>query len=138
MRMSDWNQKVIEEFRANDGKVAQFGDVPILLLHTTGARTGEERVTPLAARIDGEDLIVYGSYAGATRHPAWFHNLVAHPRVTVEIGTETREVVARVAEGAEHDRLWARQKEEIPTFAEYEQKAEGRTIPVIVLQPAKP
>jgi deazaflavin-dependent oxidoreductase (nitroreductase family) len=134
--MSDWNQQVIEEFRANGGKVAQFGDADMVLLHHTGAKTGTERVTPLVSRVDGDDIIIYASKAGAPTHPDWFHNLVANPRAAVELGTETIAVTARVAEGDERERLWSRQKEEMPGFAEYEKTAGDRQIPVVVLERA--
>jgi len=133
---NDWNRQVIEEFRANGGKVAQFGDADMVVLHHIGAKTGTERETPLVARVDGENLLIFASYAGRPEHPAWYRNLLANPRVRIEIGTETREVVARVAEGEERERLWSRQKAEVPQFAEYEKTTEGREIPVIVLEPA--
>ncbi|MCU1378833.1 MAG: nitroreductase family deazaflavin-dependent oxidoreductase [Acidimicrobiales bacterium] len=134
--MSDWNQQVIDEFRANAGKVAQFGDADMVIVHHTGAKSGVARQTPLVARVDGDDVIIFASKAGAPTHPDWFHNLVANPSVRLEIGTETRDVVARVAEGDERDRLWERQKQEMPGFAEYEKTAGARQIPVVVLEPA--
>ena len=88
--MSDWNTKIIEEFRANGGKVEAFGDAPLLILHTTGAKSGKERESPLLYREQGDDLVDLRSFAGAPVHPAWFHNLVAHPEATVELGTGTR------------------------------------------------
>ena len=94
----DWNQKIIEEFRANGGKVESFGNAPLLILHTTGAKTGQERESPVLYREQGDDLVVFASFAGAPVNPAWYHNLVAHPDATVELGTETRRVRARVAE----------------------------------------
>jgi deazaflavin-dependent oxidoreductase (nitroreductase family) len=134
--MSDWNQQVIDEFRANAGKVAQFGDADMVIVHHTGAKSGVARQTPLVARVDGDDVVIFASKAGAPTHPDWFHNLVANPSARLEIGTETREVVARVAEGDERDRLWERQKQEMPGFAEYEKTAGARQIPVVVLEPA--
>ena len=132
----DWNKQVIEEFRANGGKVAQFGDADMVVLHHTGAKSGQPRETPLVARVDGDDVLIFASKAGAPTHPDWYHNLVAHPDVEIEIGTQRRKVRARVAEGDEHERLWARQKQEMPGFAEYEQKVAGaRRIPVVVLEP---
>jgi deazaflavin-dependent oxidoreductase (nitroreductase family) len=133
--MSDWNQQVIDEFRANAGKVAQFGDADMVIIHHTGAKSGVARQTPLVARVDGDDVVIFASKAGAPTHPDWFHNLVANPAVRLEIGTETRDVVARVAEGDERDRLWERQKQEMPGFAEYEKTAGARQIPVVVLEP---
>ena len=84
---SDWNTKVIEEFRANDGKVESFGNAPLLILHTIGAKSGEERESPVLYREQGDDLVVFASFAGAPVNPAWFHNLVANPEATVELGT---------------------------------------------------
>lgn len=133
--MSDWNQQVMAEFRANGGKVAQFGDADMVILHHTGAKSGQERQTPLVSRVDGDRVLIFASKAGAPDNPDWYHNLLANPRARIEIGTETRDVVARVAEGEERDRLWARQKQEMPGFAEYE-AATTRQIPVVVLEPA--
>lgn len=134
--MSDWNASIIEEFRANDGKVGgPFQGATMLLLHTTGARTGAERVHPVLYQAKGEDVVVFASYAGAPTHPAWYHNLVAHPEVQVEIGGDTVAMVARVAEGAERDQLWERQKALVPSFAGYEEKT-TRQIPVVVLERA--
>jgi deazaflavin-dependent oxidoreductase (nitroreductase family) len=131
--VSDWNAKIIDEFRANEGKVGgMFEGSPMLILHTIGARTGNERVTPLVYQADGERVVIFASKGGAPENPAWFHNLVAHPDVTVEIGTETVPVRARVAEGDERERLWARQKELMPGFGDYEAKT-TRQIPVVVL-----
>ena len=96
----DWNSKIIAEFRANGGKVGgQFEGAPLLLLHTTGAQSGQERVSPVMYRADGDNLVVFASKAGADTNPAWYHNLRAHPQTTVEVGTQTRSVQARVAEG---------------------------------------
>lgn len=132
--MSDWNASIIEEFRANGGKVGgPFEGAGLLLLHTWGAKTGEERVSPLMYQERGDDLVVFGSYAGAPAHPAWYHNLRANPEVSVEVGTETLPMRARVAEGAERDELWERQKQLAPGFADYERKT-TRQIPVVVLE----
>jgi len=131
---SDWNTKVIEEFRANDGKVESFGNAPLLILHTIGAKTGEKRESPVLYREQGDDLVVFASFAGAPVNPAWFHNLVANPEATVELGTETRTVRARVAEGEERDRLWEWNKQDYPGFGDYESKTD-RVIPVVVLEP---
>ena len=134
--MSDWNQKIIEEFRANGGKVGgQFEGAPLLLLHTTGAKTGTERVSPVMYQQDGDRLVVFASKAGAPTNPDWYHNVRANPDVTVEVGTETVAARARVAEGEERERLWSRQKAEWPGFADYEKKT-SRTIPVVILEPA--
>jgi deazaflavin-dependent oxidoreductase (nitroreductase family) len=131
--MNDFNQQIIDEFRANGGKVGgMFQGAPLLLLHTTGAKTGKDRVAPLAYRREGDDLVVFGSKAGAPDHPDWFRNLVANPRVRVEVGTEQFDATARITEGEERERIWEAQKRDVPNFAEYEQKTE-RQIPVIVL-----
>jgi deazaflavin-dependent oxidoreductase (nitroreductase family) len=132
--VSDWNAAIIDEFRANGGKVGgQFEGAAMLLLHTTGARTGKERVNPLVYTTDGDDLVVVASKGGAPTNPDWYHNLLANPDVTVEVGTDTMPVRARVAEGAERERLWSHQVEVMPGFAEYQAKT-CRTIPVVVLE----
>ena len=134
--MTDFNQQISEEFRASGGRLGGgFAGAPMLLLHTTGAKSGKDRVNPLAYQQDGDRLVVFASKAGAPTNPDWFHNLKANPAVTAEVGTETISVTARVAEGEEHDRLWARQEEIMPGFADYEHKA-GRVIPVVVLERA--
>ncbi len=132
---NDWNQQIIDEFRANGGKVGgQFEGAPLLVLHSTGARTGQERVHPMMYQdLDGA-WAVFASKAGADTNPAWFHNLVAHPDATVEIGTETVAVTARVADDDERAPIWERQKAEYPGFADYE-AATDRTIPVVILTP---
>lgn len=133
--MSDFNQQVIEEFRANDGKVGgYFAGAPLLLLHHRGAKTGKTRVNPVMYREVDSGYAVFASKAGADEDPAWFHNLRAHPDIEVEVGTSTVPVRARVAEGDERDRIWSAQKRDWPTFAEYERKTE-RTIPVVILEP---
>jgi deazaflavin-dependent oxidoreductase (nitroreductase family) len=134
--MNDMNQLIIEEFRANGGKVGHFGDADMVIVHHVGAKTGKERETPLVSRVDGDKVIVFGSKGGGPAHPDWYHNLVANPKVRIEIGTETRDVIARVAEGEERARIWSRQMAEMPGFAEYEGKAAPREIPVVVLEPA--
>jgi deazaflavin-dependent oxidoreductase (nitroreductase family) len=133
----DFNQQVIEEFRANGGKVGgPFENMPILLLHTVDAKSGVERVNPVAYRkADGGNFAVFASKAGAPTNPDWYHNLLANPEVTVEVGADTRQLRARVAGGDERDELWRAQKTEVPGFAEYEQKT-SRQIPVVVLEPA--
>ena len=134
---NDWNTAIIEEFRSNEGRVGgRFEGSTLLLLHHQGARSGEWRVNPLAYQtLDGGRVAVFGSKGGAPTNPDWVHNLKANPRARIEIGTEARDVIARVAEGEEHDRIWARQKELMPGFADYEQRT-SRTIPVVILEPA--
>jgi deazaflavin-dependent oxidoreductase (nitroreductase family) len=132
----DWNRKIIDEFRSNAGKVgAPFENVPLLLLHNTGAKSGAERINPLAYRRDGDNYVVFASKGGAPDNPDWFHNLKANPKASIEVGTEAPDGVARVAEGDERERIWELQKSEFPGFAEYEQKAANRTIPVVILEP---
>jgi deazaflavin-dependent oxidoreductase (nitroreductase family) len=133
--INDLNQQIIDEFRANGGHVGgMFHRSRLLLLHTTGARTGRSRVNPLAYRRDGDRLVVFGSKGGAPTHPDWYHNLQANPRATVEVGNEQFDVAARVATDAERDRIWPQQKEEVPAFADYETKTD-RAIPVVILEP---
>jgi deazaflavin-dependent oxidoreductase (nitroreductase family) len=131
---NDWNQKTIEEFRSAGGKVGgQFAGAPILLLTSTGARTGQARTTPMMYLADGGRFVVFASKAGAPTSPDWYHNLVAHPRASVEVGTETFEVDAEVASREERDRLYAIQSERYPGFAEYQEKT-TRVIPVVILK----
>lgn len=136
--MSDWNTTIIEEFRANGGKVGgQFEGAPLLLLHTTGARSGVERVNPMMfLDLDGHRY-VFASKAGADTDPDWFRNLRRHPRVTVEAGTETYEADAVALEGADRDRVYAEQARRYPGFAEYQAKT-TRVIPVVELRPVSP
>ena len=128
-----WNRQIIEEFHANEGKVGgQFEGAPLLLLITTGAKSGKQRINPLAYHTDGERLVVIATKNGAPTHPDWYHNLVAHPDVSVEVGTESFEARATVVEGAERDELYAKRVAVMPIFAEY-QAMTTRTIPVVVL-----
>jgi deazaflavin-dependent oxidoreductase (nitroreductase family) len=133
--MNDWNKQVIDEFRANGGKVGgQFEGAPLLLLHTTGAKSGQARINPVMYLADGDNYVVFASKGGAPTSPDWYHNLVANPRASIEVGDMTIKVVARVAEGEEREPLFSRQKELYPGFAEYEAKT-TRQIPVVVLEP---
>lgn len=133
--MTDFNSKIIEEFRARGGKVGgQFEGAPILLLHTVGAKSGQPRVNPVMYHPVAGGYAVFASKAGAPSNPDWYHNLLAHPRVKAEIGDETIELRARVADGEERERIWAAQKAAYPGFAEYEQKT-TRRIPVVILEP---
>lgn len=131
--LQDWNRRIIEEFRANEGRVGgQFEGAPVLLLHTTGARTGLERVNPMMyLDLDGHRY-VFASKAGADTDPDWFRNLVANPAVTVEVGTETYAATASPVLGAERDRVYDEQARRYPGFAEYQQKT-TRVIPVVEL-----
>ena len=131
----DWNSQIIAEFRANEGKVGgPFEGGTLLLLHTVGAKSGKPRVNPVAYRDLGDGLAVFASKGGAPTNPDWYYNLVANPQVSAEIGTQTLPFVARVAEGAERDRIWTAQKSANPGFADYESKT-TRQIPVIILEP---
>jgi deazaflavin-dependent oxidoreductase (nitroreductase family) len=130
---SDWNRGVIEEFRANGGRVAAFARQPLLLVHHRGAKTGTERVNPLARMELENGWAVFGSKGGAPTNPDWVANLRANPDATVEVGTETHRVRARVAQGEERERIWEEQKRRNPAFAEYERKT-TREIPVVVLE----
>jgi len=133
----DWNTQIIEEFRANGGRVGgNFEGAPMLILHTTGAKSGEERVHPLMYLQQNGTCAIFASKGGAPSNPNWYYNLLAHPRATIEIGTETKAVKARVAQGEERDALWSTQKERYPGFAEYERKT-NREIPVVILEPAE-
>jgi deazaflavin-dependent oxidoreductase (nitroreductase family) len=132
---TDYNQQVIEEFRANGGKVGgPFDGFPLVLLHHTGAKSGTERVNPLVYQRLGDDTVaIFASKGGAPTNPDWYYNLVANPNTSIEIGTERYDVTARVATGDERRRIWEAQKEAFPNFAEYEVTAGGREIPVVVL-----
>jgi len=131
---NDWNKQVIDEFRANSGKMSgQFEGTPMLLLHTTGAKSGQTRVNPLVYQaLDDGRYAIFASKAGAPTNPDWYHNLKANPKVRVELGSETVDATASFAGGDERDRIWNLQKERAPGFAEYEEKT-TRTIPVVIL-----
>lgn len=135
--MSDWNSQIIDEFRANEGRVGgPFEGAPMVLVHHTGRKSGTERVTPLVylpGDADGE-IYVFASKAGAPTHPDWYRNLIAAGRTTVEVGTETYEVTVTEVTGEERDRIYAAQVERNPGFAEYAEKTAGiRVIPVLRL-----
>jgi deazaflavin-dependent oxidoreductase (nitroreductase family) len=134
---NDWNSKIIAEFRANDGKVGgPFEGAPVLLLHTTGAKSGQERVHPMMYQRVGDNYAVFASKAGAPTNPDWYHNLVAHPSVQAEIGTQTLLFTARVAGDDEREPIFSAQKSAYPGFAEYEQKT-TRQIPVVILEASR-
>ncbi|MCU1359305.1 MAG: nitroreductase family deazaflavin-dependent oxidoreductase [Ilumatobacteraceae bacterium] len=133
--MNDFNATVIDEFRANGGNVSGvFEGMPMVLLTHTGAKSGVQRTTPLVHSMDGDKVVVAASMGGAPTNPAWYHNMVAHPEVTVEHGTAKYQAIAREATGAERDRLYAQQAKEMPQFAEYQSNTD-RVIPVFVLEP---
>jgi deazaflavin-dependent oxidoreductase (nitroreductase family) len=135
--MSDWNAKIIEEFRAKRGRgVGSFGD-RLLLLTTRGARTGREHTTPLAFHNDGDRLVIIASMGGAPKHPAWYHNIVASREAEVEVGDDRFVVRATpIPDGPERDRLYEQQAQIMPGFREYELKT-TRKIPVVVLERAQ-
>ena len=138
---NDWNRQLIEEFHTNAGKVGgMFEGKPLLLLTTTGAKSGKRHTTPLAYLPDSDRLVVIASKGGSPKNPDWYHNLVAHPEVTVEVGNgsgiETFEATATVITGEERDQLYAKQAEVFPGFAEYQAKT-SRQIPVIALERRK-
>jgi deazaflavin-dependent oxidoreductase (nitroreductase family) len=129
----DFNAQIIEEFRANEGRVGgMFEGTPLLLLHHTGAKSGKSRINPLAYLSDGDRYVVFASKGGAPTNPDWYHNLRAQPNATIEVGQETIPVAASEATGEERERLYESQVERAPQFAEYAQKTE-RMIPVIIL-----
>jgi deazaflavin-dependent oxidoreductase (nitroreductase family) len=131
--MDDFNAAIIKEFRDNDGVVGgYFAGATLLLLTTAGAKTGTERVNPLVYFGEGDTLYVFASAGGAPRHPSWYHNVVAHPDVTVEVGTETIAARATPVAGAERDRIYAAQVERSPQFGEYARNT-TRTIPVVAI-----
>ena len=132
--LDDWNRSIIEEFHANGGKVGgQFAGGTLLLLTTTGAKSGKQRINPLAYTTDGDRLVIIASKGGAPTNPDWYYNLLAHPQVSVEVGTETFEATATLVTGEERDRLYANQATLMPGFAEYQKKT-TRKIPVFVLE----
>ncbi|MFJ4685107.1 nitroreductase/quinone reductase family protein [Streptomyces sp. NPDC088789] len=150
-----WNERIIAEFRANAGYVPwsseeEFAEgrpvppripgfdargMPLVLVHNIGARSGRERINPLFFQPVDNGWAVFGTHGGSPRDPAWYRNLMANPRVTVEVGTETVPAVARLARGEERERIWARQVALVPKFAEFE-AASGRQVPVVVLERA--
>ena len=131
--MADMNQKIIEEFRANDGKVGGFfADNTLLLLHTIGAKSGKERINPLATFEDGDRLVVVASKGGAPSDPDWYFNVLANPVVNVEYGTESFQARADTTTEPERTRLYEKMENELASFKEYKEKA-GRVIPVVTL-----
>lgn len=133
-QLNDFNQRIIDEFRANQGNVGdQFANMPLLLLTTTGAKTGRKLTKPLCYTKDGNRIVLIASYAGAPKNPAWFSNLVANPEVTVELGPERFQARAKVISGPERQRLYDNQAKAMPIFADYQKKT-TRQIPVVVLE----
>jgi deazaflavin-dependent oxidoreductase (nitroreductase family) len=134
---NDFNQQLIEQFRANGGKIVSgmFTGAPLLLLTTTGARSGKPRTTPLAYTRDGDRMVIIASKGGAPTNPDWYHNLVANPTATVEVGGETFPVRAEIPEDGERDRLYDQMAAQMPNFAEYQQQT-NRRIPVVTLERA--
>ena len=134
MAVNEFNERVIKEFRSNGGKVGKpFENAPMILLTHTGAKTGKSYTTPLVYSRDGDRIVVIASKAGAPNNPSWYHNLVAHPTVTLEIGTESFKAKARVATGDERERLFNQQAAQMAVFNEYRAKT-TRKIPVIVFE----
>ncbi len=134
---SNWNQSIIDEFRANSGKVGgHFAGRTLLLLHTIGAKSGQERVNPVAYVKDGDRYVIIASKGGAPTNPDWYYNLLAHPLATVEVGTETFQVRAEATSDPERTRLYDKMVEINPGFDEYRKKT-TRAIPVIILNPLK-
>jgi len=132
--VNEFNRGIIEQFRANDGKVGPpFEGAPLLILHSTGAKSGKNRLAPIVFQSVGDAWAVFASKAGAPDNPDWYHNLVANPRAKIELGTEDVDVTARVLEGDERSEVWEKQKQLMPGFAEYEAKTD-RVIPVVLLE----
>ncbi|MDJ0924092.1 MAG: nitroreductase family deazaflavin-dependent oxidoreductase [Acidimicrobiia bacterium] len=133
--MSDWNTNIINEFRSNDGKVGGvFDGWTLLLLHTTGAKSGQPRLNPLAYQAVDGGYAVFASKGGAPTHPDWYHNVVANPEVEIEVGAERLQAKARVAPDEERAPIWEKQKAAHPQFAKYEAGTDRR-IPVVILEP---
>lgn len=131
--LNDFNQQVIKEFRANQGKVGgQMANMPMLLLTTTGAKSGRTITKPLVYTKDGDCIVIIASFAGGPKNPPWYHNLVANPEAIIEVGTERFRVKAAVTSGEERQRLFNQQAAQMPIFVEYQQKT-TRQIPVFVL-----
>jgi deazaflavin-dependent oxidoreductase (nitroreductase family) len=134
--VSEWNDKIIKEFRANAGRVGgSFEGAPLLLLHSTGAKSGRERVNPMMYRKVGDAWAVFASKGGADTNPDWYHNLLANPRAQIEVGTDRFDVTARTATDDEREPIWSAQKADYSGFAGYEQRT-SRQIPVVILERA--
>jgi len=138
-RLNDWNAEIIADFRANDGRVGgPFTGVPVLLIHHLGRKTGRALVSPVVYQeepTDPDTVYVFATYAGAPRHPDWYHNLVAAGTADVELGTETYPVTVREVTNGDRDRIYTEQARRYPTFDDYAAKTDGiRTIPVLALR----
>ena len=134
---NDWNASIIKQFRTNAGQVGgYFTGKPVLLLHHTGAKSGTVRVNPLMYRKVGDNYEIFASKGGTPKNPDWCHNLKANPDAKVEVGNESLDVTARVADPEEREAIYKRQAEEYPQYGEYQQQTR-RTIPVIVLEPKR-
>ncbi|WP_460866856.1 nitroreductase/quinone reductase family protein [Rhodococcus aerolatus] len=138
--MNEWNRQVVEEFRTNEGRVGgPFEGAPMILVHHTGRKSGTQRVSPMVFQAVGDGFAVFASKAGAPDNPDWYHNLLAHPDTTAEVGAEHRgasvEVHVRELTGDERTEVWEAQKKASPGFADYEVKAAPRVIPVLLLEP---
>ncbi len=132
-KWNEFNKSLIEEFRANGGKVSgQFEGAPMILVTTTGRKSGQQRTSPLVYGKTGDDLFIIASKAGDPKHPDWFLNIEANPNVTVEVGTDKYEARARITEGEERARLYKQMADAMPNFKEYQEKTD-REIPVVVL-----
>ena len=135
--LQEFNRKLIDEFRANGGKVTgPFANAPLMLLTTTGAKSGKQRTIPIVFTRDGDRYVIIASKGGALTNPDWFHNLVAHPQATIEVGTDTFEADVTITAGEERDRLFRAQADVMPNFDEYQQKT-TRVIPVVALTPRR-
>lgn len=133
--LKDRNQQIIQEFRSSNDKIGgRFDKSNLLLLHTKGAKSGQERINPVAYHMDGNRYVIIASKAGAPTNPDWYYNLLAHPEVEIEVGTQTLKVKASEAKGAERDRIYEDRVSRNPGFGEYRQKT-ARVIPVILLTP---
>jgi deazaflavin-dependent oxidoreductase (nitroreductase family) len=136
--MSDFNEQVIAEFRANEGKVGGgFNGAPMVLLTTTGAKSGKRYTTPLVYLAEGDRMFIFASFAGAPTNPAWFHNIQANPRVSLEVGADSYDADATALTGDERDRVFAAQVSVMPGFADYQTKT-SRVIPVVELHKVGP
>ena len=130
---NEWNKKVIELFRANGGKVEEYyPDATLLLLHTLGAKSGKPRINPLACLPDGDEILIVASKQGRPNNPDWYFNILANPRVSVELGTEKFDALAMVTDEPERTELFVKMVAKYPNYAEYQQKTD-RPFPVITL-----